>query len=167
MSEPRSSQRQQARQRPFKGNAEATRSSLRRLRIAAVGVCGFELVGKSTVPRIYSTDNKPSPMIYRPFNQQACDALLAQGLDEINPNVKMRCDTLFWSRGKSNCDRQRYEKAMNRALALSVQWAGRFLQDLLWAIPLSTKDGRATIWKYGGGTMAARGSTYLPTTVIT
>ena len=70
-------------------------------------------------------------MIYRLFNQQACDALLAQGLDEINPNVKMRCDTLFWSRGKSNGDRQGYEMAMSLALAFSVQWAVRFLQDLL------------------------------------
>ena len=49
----------------------------------------------------------------------------------MNPNVEIRCDKLFWSRGKSNGDRQGYEMTMSLALALSVQWAGRFLQNLL------------------------------------
>ena len=56
-------------------------------------------------------------MIYRLFNQQACDAFLAQCFDEMNPNVEIRCDMHLWSRGISNGDRQQYEYAMSLALA--------------------------------------------------
>ena len=57
-------------------------------------------------------------MIYRLFNQQACDALLAQFFDiKMNPNVEIRCDKPLWPRGNSNGDRQRYECAMSLALA--------------------------------------------------